>query len=233
MESKEKRVYQVFQDIAAKYDFMNSVISCNRLKAWHLDSIQRISVQQDQQVLDVCCGTAEYTILLAGKVGPMGKVYGIDFSGNMLKIGQQKVAALGLSNVELVQGNAMELPFPDNSFDLVTISFGLRNVPDYMQVLKEMGRVAKHGGKVVCLETSQPTIPGFRQIYYTYFRYVMPLLGKLLAKRYRHYSWLQESAKDFPGQGELMDMFRQAGLVNIQVKAYDGGVAALHVGIKP
>lgn len=232
-QSKEERVHRVFQDIAGKYDVMNSVISFKRHIAWRKDTMKRMNVQKGQQALDVCCGTADWSIFLAEKVGSAGKVYGLDFSENMLKVGQQKVAARGLKNIELIQGNAMELPFADNSFDFVTIGFGLRNVPDYMQVLREMRRVAKPGGQVVCLETSQPTIPGFRQIYYAYFSYVMPLLGKLLAKRYGHYSWLQESARDFPGREELAEMFRQAGLVDIKIKAYDGGVAAMHMGLKP
>lgn len=232
-QSKEERVHTVFQDIANKYDVMNSVISFKRHIAWRKDTMRRMNVQRGQRALDVCCGTADWTISLAESVGPTGQVHGLDFSKNMLSVGREKVAVKGFRNVQLVHGNAMELPFPDNSFDFVTIGFGLRNVPDYMQVLKEMRRVAKPGGKVVCLETSQPTLPGFRQIYYFYFSYIMPLLGKLLAKKYGHYSWLQESAKDFPGRDKLAEMFRQAGLVDIQVKPYDGGVAAMHMGVKP
>jgi demethylmenaquinone methyltransferase/2-methoxy-6-polyprenyl-1,4-benzoquinol methylase len=114
----------------------------------------------------------------------------------------------------------------------VTIGFGLRNVPDYMQVLKEMNRVLKPGGKAVCLETSQPTAPLFKQGYYLYFRFIMPLFGKLFAKSYQEYSWLQESARDFPGMKELADMFKEAGFERIQVKPFTGGVAAMHLGIK-
>jgi demethylmenaquinone methyltransferase / 2-methoxy-6-polyprenyl-1,4-benzoquinol methylase len=126
----------------------------------------------------------------------------------------------------------MELPFEDNSFDYVTIGFGLRNVPDYLQVLKEMQRVVKPGGKVVCLETSQPTMIGYRQMYLLYFKYIMPALGKMVAKSYDEYSWLQESARDFPGQKQLADMFREAGLTDVEVKSYTGGVAAMHLGYK-
>ncbi|SFQ94860.1 demethylmenaquinone methyltransferase [Desulfoscipio geothermicus] len=232
-QSKEERVHEVFETIYHKYDFMNSVISFQRHKVWRKDTMRRMRVQKGQTALDVCCGTADWTIALAETVGPGGKVYGLDFSQNMLKIGQNKVNAKGLKQVQLVYGNAMDLPFEDNSFDYVTIGFGLRNVPDYLQVLREMRRVARPGGKVVCLETSQPTTPGFRQLYFAYFRFVMPVLGKLLAKSYNQYSWLQESARDFPGRRELAEMFRQAGLVNVEVKSYDGGVAAMHMGTKP
>lgn len=232
-QSKEERVHHVFETIYKKYDFMNSVISFQRHKAWRKDTMRRMNVKEGQTALDVCCGTADWTIALAEAVGPGGMVYGLDFSKNMLKIGEEKIHAQKLNSVKLIHGNAMDLPFDHNTFDYVTIGFGLRNVPDYMKVLQEMRRVAKPGGMVVCLETSQPTIPVFKQFYYAYFRYVMPLLGKLLAESYNQYSWLQESAKDFPGRKELAEMFRQAGLADIQVRAYTGGVAAMHLGVKP
>lgn len=231
-QSKEERVHEVFETIYPKYDFMNSVISFQRHNAWRKDTMKRMDVQKGASALDICCGTADWTIALADTVGSGGSVYGLDFSKNMLKIGQEKVNAKHLSQVKLIHGNAMDLPFEDNSFDYVTIGFGLRNVPDYIKVLQEMTRVAKPGGKIVCLETSQPTIPVFKQFYYAYFRYIMPLLGRLLAKSYKQYSWLQESARDFPGRKELAELFRQAGMVNIEVKAYDGGVAAMHLGHK-
>lgn len=195
--------------------------------------MKRMQVQPGQKALDVCCGTADWTLALATAVGQTGQVYGLDFSRNMLAVGQEKVTAQGWANIELICGNAMELPFADNSFDFVTIGFGLRNVPDYRQVLAEMRRVAKPGGKVVCLETSQPTLPGFKQAYYAYFSHIMPLLGKIFAKSYQQYAWLQESAKEFPGPAELAAIFGQAGLVDIEVKSYTGGVAAMHLGVKP
>lgn len=231
--SKEERVHNVFEKISAKYDVMNSVISFQRHKVWRKDTMKRMDVQRGSSALDLCCGTADWTIALANAVGPAGNVVGLDFSKNMLKIGQEKVESLQLNNVELIHGDAMNLPFDDHSFDYVTIGFGLRNVKDYMQVLKEMCRVVKPGGKVVCLETSQPTIAGFRQIYFFYFQFIMPLLGKIFARSFEEYSWLQESAKDFPGQKELAEMFKKAGLENIQVKPYTGGVAAMHLGFKP
>ena len=231
-QSKEKRVLEVFESISQKYDFMNSIISFRRHKAWRKDTMERMNVQPGQSALDVCCGTGDWTIALAGAVGPDGRVYGLDFSPNMLKIAGAKVEARSLGQVELVRGNAMELPFAGDTFDHVTIGFGLRNVPDYMQVLREMRRVVKPGGKVVCLETSQPTIPVYRQFYHIYFRYIMPVLGRILARSYKEYSWLQESTREFPGRRELAEMFRAAGLVNVEVRSYTGGVAAMHLGYK-
>lgn len=209
-QSKEEKVHNVFEKIYGNYDKMNSVISFQQHKLWRKDTMKRMNVPKGAACLDVCCGTADWTISLAEQVGPNGKVVGLDFSENMLSIGKQKTAEY--DNIELIHGNAMELPFPDNQFDFVTIGFGLRNVPDYLTVLKEMRRVVKPGGLVVCLETSQPTMPIFRQGYYFYFRYIMPVFGKLFAKSYKEYSWLQESARDFPGMKELAEMFQEAGL---------------------
>ncbi|MBB6444702.1 demethylmenaquinone methyltransferase [Bacillus benzoevorans] len=229
-QSKEERVHHVFEKIYGSYDKMNSVISFQQHVRWRKDTMKRMNVEKGSKALDVCCGTADWTIALADAVGKDGEVVGLDFSKNMLKIGEEKVK--NYKQVKLIHGNAMELPFPDNTFDYVTIGFGLRNVPDYMQVLREMTRVVKPGGKVVCLETSQPTLFGYRQVYYFYFRFIMPFFGRLFAKSYEEYSWLQESARDFPGMKELSAMFQKAGLENVTYKPYTGGVAAVHIGIK-
>lgn len=126
----------------------------------------------------------------------------------------------------------MELPFEDNQFDYVTIGFGLRNVPDYLQVLKEMERVVKPGGMVVCLETSNPTMPVYKQVYQLYFRHLMPLAGRIFAKSHKEYSWLQESTQTFPSKQELAGLFQEAGLENVTYKSYSGGAAAVHYGRK-
>lgn len=231
-QSKEERVHSVFEKIYGNYDKMNSVISFQQHLRWRKDTMKKINVQKGAKALDVCCGTADWSIALAEAVGENGEVVGLDFSKNMLKIGEEKVKERKLKQVELVHGNAMELPFPDHSFDYVTIGFGLRNVPDYMKVLKEMHRVLKPGGTAVCLETSQPVMFGYKQAYYFYFRFIMPLFGKIFAKSFNEYSWLQESARDFPGMKELAEMFEQAGFKDVTYKPYSGGVAAMHMGTK-
>ncbi len=232
LQSKEERVHQVFESIYQKYDRMNSIISFKRHIAWRKDTMKRMNVQEGGKALDICCGTGDWTIALAEAVGPTGNIVGLDFSKNMLKIGAQKVKENGFQHVTLKHGNAMELPYEDDSFDYVTIGFGLRNVPDYMQVLQEMYRVVRPGGIAVCLETSQPTIPIFKQLYFFYFRQIMPLFGKFFAKSYDEYSWLQESTMNFPGREELKAMFYKAGFSSVEVKAYSGGVAAMHLGRK-
>lgn len=150
----------------------------------------------------------------------------------MLSVAKEKNQELNYNNLEFVHGNAMELPYEDNSFDFVTIGFGLRNVPDYMTVLKEMYRVVKPGGVVACLETSQPTMIGFKQLYFFYFRFIMPLFGRIFAKSYEEYAWLNESTRNFPDKKTLKQMFLDAGFSTVQVKSYTGGVAAMHMGVK-
>jgi demethylmenaquinone methyltransferase/2-methoxy-6-polyprenyl-1,4-benzoquinol methylase len=139
----------------------------------------------------------------------------------------------GLNDViTLVQGNAMALPFDDNTFDYATIGFGLRNVPDLKQVLSEMKRVVKPGGMVVCLELSKPTWQPFKGLYYFYFKNLLPMLGKIFAKRYEQYKWLPDSLVQFPGREELLTIFQETGLQHVQAYPLTGGIAALHIGTK-
>ncbi|GEN31813.1 demethylmenaquinone methyltransferase/2-methoxy-6-polyprenyl-1,4-benzoquinol methylase [Cerasibacillus quisquiliarum] len=231
-QSKEERVHHVFEKIYKKYDTMNSIISFQRHKSWRKDVMKRMKVKPGSTALDVCCGTGDWSLALAEATGSQGEVIGLDFSQNMLSVAKQKKAETNLEHLTYIHGNAMDLPFADNSFDYVTIGFGLRNVPDYMTVLKEMYRVVKPGGKVVCLETSQPTMPVYRQLYYFYFRFIMPLFGRIFAKSYEEYAWLHESAKDFPNKKKLKQMFHEAGFSKVDVKSYTGGVAAMHIGYK-
>ncbi|MBQ0139421.1 MAG: demethylmenaquinone methyltransferase [Kurthia sp.] len=230
VQSKEQRVHEVFENISDNYDKMNSVISFQLHKNWRKDTMERMDIKPGSQALDVCCGTADWSIALSEAVGEKGHVTGLDFSQNMLNVGIEKTK--DIKNIKLVQGNAMELPFEDNSFDYVTIGFGLRNVPDYMQVLREMNRVAKPGAKIVCLDTSHSEIPVYKQLFKFYFKYIMPVFGKIFAKSYKEYAWLQESTESFPGRKELKRMFEQAGMVKVSFKSYSGGAAATHIGYK-
>lgn len=230
--AKEKFVHQVFESIAPKYDRMNTLLSFRRHKAWRRFAMKKMNVQPGSDVIDVCCGTADWAISLAHASGS-GRIVGLDFSDQMLAYGKAKVKDVGLSEqVTLVQGNAMQLPYPDHSFDQATIGFGLRNVPDIHQVLTEMTRVVKPGGQVVSLELSKPTWPPFRAVYYFYFQKILPLLGKLFANRYEQYRWLPESLIQFPDYNELAHIFRDCGLIKVRAYPLTAGIAALHIGVK-
>lgn len=230
--SKEQFVHQVFESIAPKYDRMNTLLSFRRHKAWRRFAMQKMNVQPGDDAIDVCCGTADWAISLA-QVSGSGQVIGLDFSDRMLAFGKTKVVNAGLDDqVTLVKGNAMQLPYPDNSFDHATIGFGLRNVPDIKHVISEMRRVVRPGGQVVSLELSKPTWPPFRAVYYAYFRKILPYLGKVFANRYEQYRWLPESLVTFPDYRELAELFRECGLTGVKVYPLTGGIAALHIGIK-
>ncbi|MDK3708263.1 demethylmenaquinone methyltransferase [Staphylococcus pseudintermedius] len=229
--ANKAQVHEVFQNISGKYDRLNNIISFEQHKVWRKKVMKEMNVQAGTIALDVCCGTADWTIALSQAVGPEGKVTGLDFSENMLKVGEEKTAHM--DNIRLVQGDAMALPFDDNTFDYVTIGFGLRNIPDYSKALSEMYRVLKPGGMVVCLETSQPTMPVFKQGYRLYFKFVMPIFGKIFAKSKQEYEWLQQSAFDFPDRETLKKMFEGVNFENGKVRSFTGGVAAMHLAYKP
>lgn len=191
----------------------------------------KMNMSSGDTAIDLCCGTCDWTISMAKTSG--GKITGLDFSENMLEFGRRKVLDSHLDHsITLIQGNAMDLPFEDNTFDYATIGFGLRNVPDLYQVLREMKRVVKPGGMVVCLELSKPTWQPFKSIYYFYFQKVLPLLGKLVAKRYEQYKWLPDSLIQFPGREQLAQIFRETGLEKVEAYPLTGGIAALHIGTK-
>ncbi|WP_251520832.1 MULTISPECIES: demethylmenaquinone methyltransferase [Staphylococcus] len=228
--AKKEQVHNVFQNISGKYDRLNNIISFEQHKIWRKQVMSEMKVKQGSKALDVCCGTADWSIALGKAVGPNGEVIGLDFSENMLEVGKSKTK--DMDNIQLVLGDAMNLPFEDNSFDYVTIGFGLRNVPDYLATLKELNRVLKPGGMVVCLETSQPTAPVFAQMYKVYFKFIMPIFGKVFAKSKDEYEWLQQSTFDFPDKEKLRRLFAQAGFSHIKVRSFTGGVSAMHLGYK-
>lgn len=228
--AKKEQVHNVFQNISNKYDRLNNIISFEQHILWRKHTMKEMAVTKGAKALDVCCGTADWTIALSSAVGATGEVYGVDFSENMLAVGEEKTK--DIDNITLIHGDAMDLPFDADTFDYVTIGFGLRNVPDYLATLKELNRVLKPGGMVVCLETSQPTLPVFKQFYKMYFKFVMPIFGKVFAKSKDEYEWLQQSTFNFPDKEKLRRLFNQAGFSNMKVRSFTGGVAAMHLGYK-
>lgn len=226
-------MHDVFESIAPKYDLMNDILSFGRHKYWRRFTMDRMKVKPGTKAIDVCCGTCDWTVSLAQASGT-GKVVGLDFSRSMLAYGERKIKAQNRNGqIELVHGNAMDLPFDDDTFDYATIGFALRNVPDLKQVLREMKRVVKPGGLVVSLELSKPTWQPFKSIYYFYFQRVLPFLGKLIAKRYQQYKWLPESLIHFPDHKQLALIFQEIGLTDVKASPLSGGIAALHIGVKP
>lgn len=229
----ETKVESLFDQIADNYDGMNSLISLGNHQHWRKLVMKQLNVQPGSFAIDLCCGTGDWTIALAKAVGPSGQVVGLDFSDEMLKIADKKVRAAGLSDrVTLVKGDAMKLPYENGQFDLATIGFGLRNVPDADQVLHEMSRVVYARGQVACLETSKPTNPVIKLGWQIYFDLV-PLMAKVAVNRYREYAYLQKTTAEFVSAQQLVTMFQNAGLVDVSYRPFTFGAAAFHLGTKP
>ena len=194
----------------------------------------KMNVPSGSNCLDVATGTGDWALALAKAVGSQGRVVGLDFCQEMLDVAEPKLQQGGVAKVtELVHGNAMALPFQDASFDFATIGFGLRNVPDIVQVLREMTRVVKPGGMIVSLELSKPTWKPFRALYYFYFYRMLPVIGKMAVGKWAPYRWLPQSLVAFPDRFALAAIFTEAGLEHVEHYALTGGICALHSGRKP
>lgn len=231
-QTPEDQVQKIFDEIAGNYDRMNDLISLQSHKRWRNQMVDMMALRQGDHVLDLCCGTADLTIATAGKVGSTGHVVGLDFSKEMVKSGQKKVEQAGLEEqIEFQIGDAMNLPFESNSFDAVTVGFGLRNVPDAAAVLREMRRVVKPGGTVACLETSQPQNPVIKFFWKQYFKLV-PVMGQVVSHHFKQYSYLEQTAGQFVSAPKLKQMFETAGLRKVKVKTLMFGAAAIHIGKK-
>ncbi|SDI28984.1 demethylmenaquinone methyltransferase [Natribacillus halophilus] len=228
---KEQHVHDVFESISGRYDRMNGVISLKMHTLWRKDMMKRIDFQANANVLDVCAGTADWTIASAQHLQG-GEVIGLDFSERMLEVGREKIRKAGVSNARLIHGNAGELPFAAETFDIVTIGFGLRNVPEPHLTLKEMNRVLKPGGQALCLETSRPDNVFIKPVYSVYFQRVMPKLGKWFTGTDK-YEWLNESTVHFPNKQKLARWFEDAGFEEVNYCSYAAGAAAGHWGFKP
>lgn len=230
---KEKFVHEIFTSIAYRYDVINTLLSFNRDRYWRTRAVSLCQIEEGAKVLDVCCGTGMLTAELAKSAGRYGKVVGLDFCHEMLVKAREKFENSSFpSNIELIEGNAMQLPFADNTFDCAIIGFGLRNVPDIENVLGEMRRVVRSGGRVVSLDLAKPSFPVFKQLYYVYFEKCLPLLGKWGAHKDGAYGWLPRSLQLFPHQSKLCRMFSEIGLKQAAYYELTGGIVAVHVGIK-
>ncbi|MBP1932880.1 demethylmenaquinone methyltransferase [Ammoniphilus resinae] len=232
-DKKETYVRELFNTISNGYDRTNKMMSLGRDERWRELVVKRAQVKPGQTILDVCCGTAKLTMKLAEAVGPGGKVIGLDFSENMIEVGKENISSSPHRDIiELMQGNAMALPFEDQQFDAVTVAWGLRNVPELEVALKEMIRVLKPGGMLVSLDMSKPSAPVFKQAYWLYFEKLVPLIGKFGAGKSSAYRYFCESAKAFPDARKLTQIFARNGLTETRYKNVMGGTLAIVEGKK-
>jgi demethylmenaquinone methyltransferase/2-methoxy-6-polyprenyl-1,4-benzoquinol methylase len=230
---KAKRVRGVFDSVAPKYDLMNDLMSGGLHRLWKEFTLSQTHLRPGQRALDVAGGTGDLARGKHGQVGDRGLVVLSDINGAMLAHGRDRTLDTGVvRGIEYVQANAEALPFADNSFDCVTIGFGLRNVTDKPAALRAMQRVLKPGGQLLVLEFSHPTSPGVKPIYDAYSFKVLPLLGKLVANDADSYRYLAESIRKHPDQETLLAMLRDAGLEDCRYHNLSGGIVAVHRGYK-
>ena len=236
VDAKEKagRVAGVFHSVADNYDLMNDLMSAGIHRLWKHMTIEMSGVRKGHKVLDIAGGTGDLAAKFSKIVGSEGSVVLADINESMLKVGRDRLTDRGITeNVTFSQADAQYLPFPDNTFNVITIAFGLRNVTDKNMALRSMLRVLKPGGKLLILEFSKPTSSLLSKIYDTYSFNVLPRLGKVFANDSDSYKYLAESIRMHPDQSTLLQMLDSAGFGNTDFHNMTGGVVALHRGIKP
>jgi demethylmenaquinone methyltransferase/2-methoxy-6-polyprenyl-1,4-benzoquinol methylase len=227
---KAGRVRQVFDSVATRYDLMNDLMSLGLHRAWKAYTVTVARVGPGDRVLDIAAGTGDLSLAFARKVGPQGTVVHTDINAAMLKVGRDRLLDQGVA-LPTVVCDAERLPFHDASFDLVTVSFGLRNMTHKEQALAEMARVLRPGGRLLVLEFSKVAAP-LRPAYDWYSFRVLPRLGRWVAGDESSYRYLAESIRVHPDQEALKAMMKAAGFGHVDVHNLTGGVVALHVGIR-
>jgi demethylmenaquinone methyltransferase/2-methoxy-6-polyprenyl-1,4-benzoquinol methylase len=233
VDEKASRVAHVFDSVASRYDVMNDLMSFGIHRLWKRLTIERAGVRPGHSVLDIAGGTGDLTLRFSRLVGPRGRVVLADINDSMLRVGRDKLIDQGVGgNVEYVQANAETLPFPDNTFDCITIAFGLRNVTDKDAALRSMARVLKPGGRLLVLEFSKPGNPLLSKVYDDYSFHLLPRMGQMVAGDADSYRYLAESIRMHPDQETLKEMIENAGLERVEYTNLTGGIVALHRGIK-
>ncbi len=233
VDDKQKLVAEVFSSVASNYDLMNDLMSLGIHRVWKRYFVATAQVKPGDRVLDLAGGTGDIAALLKGRVGEKGALVLGDINGSMLKVGRDRMTDRGnVRGFDYVQCNAEKLPFPDASFDLVTIAFGLRNVTDKDAALAEMHRVLKVGGQARVLEFSEVTAAWFKPVYDFHSFKILPRLGKLFANDAGSYQYLAESIRKHPPQDELKQMMQSAGFARVGYRNLSAGIVAIHTGYK-
>jgi demethylmenaquinone methyltransferase/2-methoxy-6-polyprenyl-1,4-benzoquinol methylase len=230
---KAKKVEAVFSSVASSYDTMNDVMSFGLHRLWKKFTIEQAKIKPGQKILDLASGTGDLAKAFSKRVGNSGLVVMSDINQDMLNQGRAKLLDQGIyKNLEFTLVDAEQIPFTDNHFDLVTIAFGLRNVTDKNQALREMYRVLKPGGKAMILEFSKPPVKALAKIYDVYSFKVIPKMGKTIANDEASYQYLVESIRMHPDQETVKNMLASAGFEDCEYRNLTGGIVALHWGFK-
>ena len=232
-DAKAGMVADVFHSVAARYDLMNDLMSGGIHRLWKRFTIELSGVRRGNAVLDIAGGTGDLAAQFAQLVGDEGRVVLADITDSMLQVGRDKLLDTGrIANIEFVQADAQHLPFPDDSFDCITISFGLRNVTDKDLALRSMHRVLRPGGRLLVLEFSKPQSPLLSRLYDAYSFNVLPRIGRVITNDADSYRYLAESIRMHPDQQTLKEMMEDAGFSQCEFHNMTGGIVALHKGIR-
>ena len=227
---KEEKVLEVFDSVSPKYDLMNDVLSFGMHRLWKHHTIAKAGVQKGWKVLDIASGTGDLALKFAQNAGPEGEVWATDINHEMLRLGAQRFRQEGV-NCRVALCDCEQLPFPDNTFDVVTVSFGLRNMTHKDRALREMCRVTKPGGRAMVLEFSH--CDRWLAPFYDFYSFkFMPWLGSKIAGDHDSYEYLVESIRRFPAQAEVAELMKTAGFSTVTWENLTFGICALHIGRK-
>lgn len=225
-------VKEMFDKIAPRYDFLNRLLSMRQDTLWRKEMVRAAKLNKNARVLDVACGTCDVGLEVSSQLKGQAQITGLDFSSGMLALGQKKLQDQGNTTIELVNGDALNLPMKKNFFDGITIAFGIRNIIDRTSAIQEFQRTLKPGGRLVVLELTTPEEGLLRKIYLGYFQKVLPLIGSFFSKHVNAYSYLPESVLNFPTAVSFAGIMKNAGFDNIRFKQMTFGIATLFVGTK-
>ena len=226
---RASRVGDLFASIARRYDLLNDLQSFGMHRIWKRRVAGLAGVKAGNRALDLCCGTGDIAFALA-RAG--AEVTGLDFSEKMLEVARVRLGNSNGANVNFIQGDAEQLAFADNSFDAVTMGYGLRNLSSWERGLREMVRVAKPGGRIVVLDFGKPANALWRNIYFAHLKCSVPLIGLVFCGNPQAYAYILESLKHYPAQRAVADKMRELGLTNVQVVDFVGGAMAINLGMK-
>lgn len=230
---KKEQVSRMFNRIAPYYDFLNRLLSLGIDVQWRKRAIALLDPQQHRYILDVATGTADVALQTMRQLPAVERIHGIDISNEMLEIGREKIKKAGFTQqIQLDEGDSENLPFQDNTFDAITVAFGVRNFEHLEKGLAEMLRVLKPGGKVVILEFSRPRIFPFRQLFNLYFRYLLPGIGRLTSKDPKAYRYLYESVQAFPDGKDFLDIMGRTGYISNHDITLTLGICSIYTGEK-
>jgi demethylmenaquinone methyltransferase / 2-methoxy-6-polyprenyl-1,4-benzoquinol methylase len=231
--AKKQQVAQMFDNIAPKYDLLNRVLSLGIDVSWRRKALAYFESEKPNDLLDVATGTADVAIMAAKQIQPK-RIIGIDIANQMLEIGREKIKAKGLEQqISLEQGDSEQLRFDAESFDAVTVAFGVRNFENLERGLREMSRVLRPNGRIVVLEFSKPSVFPIKQAYNSYFKYVLPLIGRLTSRDIRAYTYLFESVQAFPEGQDFLNILSNCGFQNPICRRLTLGICSIYTATKP